>query len=64
MRPLGRLLQKLALALPPVAIVLQLLPGKAPGGTVISLGQMLALLGTAVCCFLIGRILEGYGGPA
>ncbi len=60
MRDLGRLLQKLGLVLPPIAIVLQLLPGNAKGGAVISLGQMLALLGAAVCCFLIGRILEGY----
>jgi hypothetical protein len=63
MRELGRLLQKIGLVLPPIAIVLQLLPGNARGGTVISLGQMLALLGTAVCCFLIGRILEGYAKP-
>jgi hypothetical protein len=61
MQPLGRLLQKLGLFLPPVAVLLQLLPGNAPGGTLISLGQMLALLGSAVCLFLIGRILEGYG---
>ena len=60
MREFGRLLQKIGLVLPPIALVLQLLPGNARGGTVISLGQMLALLGTAVCCFLIGRILEGY----
>jgi hypothetical protein len=60
MRPLGRLLQKTGLFLPPVAIALQLLPGNAPGGTVITLGQMLAMLGTAICCFLIGRVLEGY----
>jgi hypothetical protein len=63
MRELGRLLQKIGLVLPPIAIVLQLLPGNARGGTAISLGQMLALLGTAVCCFLIGRILEGYAKP-
>lgn len=61
MRGFGRLLQRIGLVLPPVAIVLQLLPGNARGGTVITLGQMLAMLGTAVCCFLIGRILEGYG---
>jgi hypothetical protein len=61
MRAFGRLLQKIGLFLPPVAIVLQLMPGNAPGGTAISLGQMLVMLGCAVCCFLIGRILEGYG---
>lgn len=61
MRAFGRLLQKIGLVLPPIAVVLQLLPGNAPGGTVITLGQMFALLGTAICCFLIGRILEGYG---
>jgi hypothetical protein len=60
MRPFGQLLQKIGLLLPPLAIVLQILPGNAPGGTVITLGQMFAILGTAICCFLIGRILEGY----
>ncbi len=60
MRGLGRLLQKIGLFLPPVAILLQLTPGNARGGTLITLGQMLAMLGTAICCFLIGRILEGY----
>jgi hypothetical protein len=60
-RELGRVLQKIGLVLPPIAIILQLTPGNARGGTVITLGQMLALLGASVCCFLIGRILEGYG---
>jgi hypothetical protein len=60
MRDFGRLLQRLGLFLPPVAILLQLLPGSAPGGAVISLGQMLMLLVAAVCLFFIGRILEGY----
>lgn len=62
MRAVGRLLQHLGLILPPIAIVLQLLPGNAPGGTAISLKQMLVLLVAAVCAFLIGRILEGYAG--
>ena len=60
MRALGRMLQHLGLILPPVAILLQLAPGNAKGGAVITLGQMLVLLVIAVCVFLIGRILEGY----
>jgi hypothetical protein len=60
MHTAGRLLQHLGLILPPIAIVLQLAPGNAPGGTAISLGQMLMLLIAAICAFLIGRILEGY----
>ena len=58
MRAFGLLLQKVGLFLPPIAIILQLLP--AQGGTVITLGQMLVLLVAAVCCFFIGRIVEGY----
>jgi hypothetical protein len=53
MRSLGRGLQILGLAIPPLAIVLQLAES-------ISLGQMLTMLVAAVCAFLIGRILEGY----
>lgn len=60
MRTVGRLLQQLGLIVPPIAIVLQLAPGNAPGGTAISLGQMLMLLVAAVCAFFIGRILEGH----
>ena len=61
MRAFGSLLQRVGLFLPPLAICLQLLPGNAAGGTVISLKQMLLLLVAAACCFWIGRILEGYG---
>jgi len=53
MRVIGRLGQFVGLALPPVAILLQL-------GNTISLGQMLAMLLFAACAFWIGRILEGY----
>ena len=60
MRAFGRLLQRIGLILPPIAIVLQLLPGDAAGGTAISLGQMLVMLVAGVCCFFIGRIIEGY----
>lgn len=60
MRSLGRLCQHLALILPPIAILLQLAPGNARGGTAITLGQMLMLLVAAVCIFFIGRILEGH----
>ena len=55
MRALGRVGQFLGLALPGVAILLEL-------NHAITLGQMLMLLVAAVCCFWIGRILEGYAG--
>jgi hypothetical protein len=53
MRSTGRGLQLLGLALPPLAVVLQL-------SEAISLGQMLTMLVAAVCVFGIGRIVEGY----
>jgi hypothetical protein len=53
MAALGRLGQFLGLAIPAVAVLLEL-------NHVISLGQMLVMLVAAVCCFWIGRILEGY----
>ncbi|MFM8890071.1 MAG: hypothetical protein ACKOTB_00355 [Planctomycetia bacterium] len=52
---LGRSGQWLGLAIPAVAIVLEL-------AHAITLGQMLVMLVAAVCCFWIGRILEGYAG--
>ena len=53
MRSLGRCGQFLGLALPALAMVLEL-------NRAITLGQMLAMLVAAVCCFWIGRIVEGY----
>jgi hypothetical protein len=53
MRGLGRGLQVLGLVLPPLAMVMQL-------AEAVSLGQMLTMLLAAVCCFGIGRIVEGY----
>jgi len=55
MRTIGRFGQFLGLALPALAIMLEL-------NHAISLGQMLMLLLAAVCSFWIGRILEGYAG--
>jgi hypothetical protein len=55
MRAVGRAGQWLGLMLPAVAILLEL-------GEHIRLGQMLMMLVAAVCCFWIGRILEGYAG--
>jgi hypothetical protein len=54
MRTFGRLLQQVALCLPPVSIVLQLLGN-------LKLNAMLTLLIAAVSMFYIGRIIEGYG---
>jgi hypothetical protein len=56
MRAIGRAGQWLGLALPALAVVLEL-------NRSISLGQMLVMLVAAVSCFWIGRILEGYAGP-
>lgn len=50
---IGRCGQMLGLGIPAVAILLEL-------NRAITLGQMLAMLVAAVCCFSIGRILEGY----
>ena len=44
----------LGLTLPSLAVLLELMHA-------ISLGQMLVMLVAAVCCFWIGRIIEGYG---
>lgn len=56
MRAVGRFAQLLGLSIPAVAVVLEL-------GHRISLGQMLVMLVSAVCCFAIGRIVEGFAGP-
>jgi hypothetical protein len=53
MRQLGRGLQWLGLAVPPLGIFLQLSES-------ISLGQMLIMLVAAVCLFWMGRLVEGY----
>jgi hypothetical protein len=54
MRALGRLLQVVALALPPLSIVLQL-------RGIIKANTMLVMLVAAVSLFYIGRLMEGYG---
>jgi hypothetical protein len=53
MRPIARLLQMAGLTIPFLAIILEL-------SHTISLGQMLVMLVAAICCFWIGRILEGF----
>lgn len=54
-RMIGKAGQWLGLTVPAVAVLLEL-------NHRISLGQMLMMLVAAVCCFWIGRILEGYAG--
>jgi hypothetical protein len=49
----GRLAQMVGLVLPGCAIILEL-------NHRITLGQMLVMLVASVCCFWIGRIIEGY----
>ena len=55
LRAIGKAGQLLGLTVPALAVVLEL-------NHRISLGQMLMMLVAAVCCFWIGRILEGYAG--
>jgi hypothetical protein len=55
LRAIGKAGQWLGLTVPALAVVLEL-------NHRISLGQMLMMLVAAVCCFWIGRILEGYAG--
>lgn len=52
LRSIGRFGQWLGLGVPFLAIALQL-------NRAITVGQMLMLLVVAICCFWIGRILEG-----
>ena len=55
MRAIGRFGQLAGLTIPALAVMLEL------GGRITS-GPMLAMLVFSVCCFAIGRILEGYAG--
>lgn len=52
----GRILQRVALVVPPLSILWQLT------GT-ISLGQMLIMLLGSVAAFYLGRLIEGYSSP-
>lgn len=52
----GRLLQQIALALPPVSIILQL-------AGALKLNSMLVMLVAAVTLFYLGRLVEGYSRP-
>jgi len=56
MRAIGRFGQLLGLSIPVFAVLMQL------GGRLLP-SQMLVMLVAAVCCFWIGRILEGYAQP-
>jgi len=53
MRQVGKFGQMVGLTLPAVAVILEL------AGRITS-GPMLGMLVFSVCCFAIGRILEGY----
>jgi hypothetical protein len=55
MHSLGRTLQLLGLAIPPLAMVTQLTEG-------ISAGKMLGFLGFSVCLFCAGYLLQQHGG--
>ena len=53
LRAIGKAGQLVGLGMPLFAIILEL-------NHRISLGQMLVMLVASVCCFSIGRILEGF----
>lgn len=55
MRTVGKLAQVIGLTLPALAVVMEL-------SRQITSGPMLGMLVFSVCCFAIGRILEGYAG--
>jgi hypothetical protein len=55
MKGLGKFLQIVGLAIPPLVVLAQL-------SEQITAGQMLIFLVAAVCCFAIGRLAEGYLG--
>jgi hypothetical protein len=63
MQSLGRWLQIAALALPPIAVLMNLLPTGPGGETMLSKpGQMLLVLAFSVLLFWLGRMTEGYAG--
>lgn len=55
MKTVGRLGQVIGLTVPALAVMMEL-TGR------ITSGPMLGMLVFSVCCFVIGRILEGYAG--
>ena len=55
MKLIGRGGQLVGIVIPCLAVLLQL-------NQAISASRMLAMLVAAVCCFSIGRIVEGYAG--
>lgn len=52
----GRILQRVALVVPPLSIIWQLTE-------TITLGQMLMMLVASVAAFYLGRLIEGYSPP-
>jgi hypothetical protein len=55
MRAVGRFGQLAGLTIPAIAVILEL-------SNRITSGPMLGMLVFSVCCFAIGRILEGFAG--
>lgn len=58
MRITGRFLQKFALLLLPIAVVLELSGVLGRGG---GLADMLKMMVVGIIAFVLGRLLEGYG---
>jgi hypothetical protein len=55
LKAIGKAAQFAGLVIPGIAVILEL------GGRITS-GPMLGMLVFSVCCFWIGRIVEGYAG--
>ena len=62
-RSLGKAMQVAGLVILPVAMLMQLTGGiRAPTGS-FTVSAMLIMMVAGVVLFLLGRIVEGYGGP-
>jgi hypothetical protein len=61
-RSLGKAMQVTGLVILPIAVLMQLTGGvRAPTGS-FSVSAMLILMVAGVALFLVGRLVEGYGG--
>jgi hypothetical protein len=58
MRQLGKLLQWIGLAVPPIAMYMQFSDQFVRDGV----ADLLLALVASICAFYIGRIIEGYAG--
>ena len=62
-RSLGKAMQVAGLVILPVAMLMQLTGGIRAATGSFSVSAMLILMVAGVAIFLLGRLVEGYGGP-